>query len=336
MAAESAIARQAAEWIVLLTDDDAAERERASREFEAWKQADPRHAAAAVEMENLIGRVGSVRQPAAGGGRAARAALDAVFGGARKRRGIRRSLAVFLLAVTAPAFLALQAWSPAYLLADLRTRTGQWETHALPDGTQLTLGSNSAVNLRFDARARAIELVQGEILVDVAADAHRPFTVDTSHGRVRALGTRFVVDRQDAATLVSMIESRVLVQTAVALESAEQRGVELAAGQQVRISAGKIGAIEAIDRRALADGWKYHHLVVHDRPLGEVLELLARYRPGHLAYQPESLAGIRVTAVLPLDDTDRALQLLLDSFPTLRVRHFTPLWVSIDAPVAPP
>jgi transmembrane sensor len=36
--------------------------------------------------------------------------------------------------------------------------------------------------------------------------------------------------------------------------------------------------------------------------------------------------------VLPLDDTDRALQLLMSSFPELRIRTLTPWLVLVDAP----
>ena len=99
-------------------------------------------------------------------------------------------------------------------MADLRTATGRWETRTLADGTRITQGSASAVNLRYDERRRVIELVRGEILMDVAPDAARPFLVETVHGSIQALGTRFVVDHQAGATVLSMIESRVSVQTA--------------------------------------------------------------------------------------------------------------------------
>uniref|UniRef100_UPI0038D1A2C6 DUF4880 domain-containing protein n=1 Tax=Variovorax paradoxus TaxID=34073 RepID=UPI0038D1A2C6 len=55
--AVDATAMQAAEWIVRLTADDPAERERARRGFEAWKRADPEHAATAAGMERLLGQL---------------------------------------------------------------------------------------------------------------------------------------------------------------------------------------------------------------------------------------------------------------------------------------
>lgn len=328
------IAQEAAEWIVRLTAGEPAEEASARAAFEAWKQADPRHAAEAARMETFIEGMRRLREGAGGGARPAHAALDAAFAGERRRggRGARRIGAVLALALTlaVPTWLALRACPPAYLMADLHAATGQWQTQTLPDGTQLTLNSATAVNLRFDASRRTLELVQGEILVDVAHDAQRPFVVETPQGRLQALGTRFVVRREPEATVLSMIASRVSVQAAQGGER-----VRVDAGQRVRITPQGVGALEAFDAASLSDAWRLHQLVVRDRPLAEVLDELNRHRPGRIQYDRDSLAALRVSAVLPLDDTDRALQLLLNSFPRLRVRTLTPYWVMVDAPASP-
>jgi len=39
---------------------------------------------------------------------------------------------------------------------------------------------------------------------------------------------------------------------------------------------------------------------------------------------------------LPLDDTDKALQLLIDNFPQLRIRMLTRYLVMVDAPASAP
>lgn len=338
-AREEAIARQAAQWIVRLTDDDETERQRARAAFDAWKRADPRHAIAARDMEHLVSQMHAVRTDANGSARPARAGLDAAYTGAKagRRRHIRHIGPAIMAALflAGSASMVLHAWPPSYLLADLRTGTGQWETRTLTDGTRITLNSASAVNLRYDERRRAIELVQGEILVDVAKDAARPFLVETAHAGIRALGTRFVVDRQSDATVLSMIESKAAVQAAAQRATGSGEATEVSAGQRVRITASAVGPAQAIDTRALAATWKYRQLVVNDQPLGKVLGELARYRPGRIHYDPAQLEDIRVSAVLPLDDTDRALNLLQTSFPALRVRTVTPWLVLVDKLPAP-
>ncbi|MRW92933.1 DUF4880 domain-containing protein [Duganella sp. FT80W] len=330
------IAEQAAQWIMLLTADDAAERRQARAGFDAWRGADPRHAAAAAELEQFIGKFSTVRANSGDDSRAASAALDAAHTSRQRRQRVKRLSAAVTLAVVlaAPAWLALQAWPVPYLLADLRTGTGQWQTQLLADGSRITLNSGSAVNLHYDASRRSIELVQGEMLVDVAKDAQRPFVVETADGSIRALGTHFVVERKADATTLSMIESKVAVQTANqrAAHTSSSGGTLVTAGQRVRITAGAVTPAEAIDTRSLADAWRRHQLVVRDLPLSDVLDQLARHRRGHIHYDRAQIAQIRVNAVLPLDDSDAALQLLLVNFPTLRIRTITPWLVLVDAP----
>ena len=333
---EDLLLEQAAEWIVALSADDADEREQARADFEMWKRADPRHAAAAASFEDLLGQVRGARDSAAGSGRPARSALDAAHPGERRRQRLKRvgmALALACLAAL-PALLALHAWPPAYLLADIRTASGEWETRTLADGSRITLRSGSAVNLRYDAARRMVELVQGEILVDVAKDAARPFVVETSDGTMRALGTRFVVDREADATVLDVIESKVLAQTPRKRQAEDREGTVVHAGERVRITPEGIGPVEPIDARSVDDAWRHHQLVVNDRPLGDVLDELARHRRGALYFDRSALAGIRVNAVLPLDDTDRALQLLAINYPALRIRTLTPDLVYVDMAAA--
>ena len=316
------IAEQAAHWLVQLSADDEHTRASARAGFAAWKAQDPLHARAAAGMESLLGQVHAVRGPSAGDTRPARAALAAVA--PKRRRPLAAGVAAAMLVMVVAGLAASDR--PAYLLADLRSPTGQWRTHTLADGSQLTLSSGTAVNLRFTKGERHLQLVQGEILVEVAKDAHRPFFVDSRQAALRALGTRFTVRQQDEATILSMLESTVAVQLP------QHADTVVAAGQRTRITSAGAGPLETIDAASLQDAWRAHQLVVDDRPLPEVLDELARHRPGQLRYDRAQLDHIRVAAVLPLDDTDQALQLLLDNFPQLRIRMLTRYLVMVDAP----
>ncbi|UOD28900.1 FecR domain-containing protein [Massilia violaceinigra] len=321
-----AIAAQAAAWIVRLSGDDEAGRARARAGFSAWKLADPRHAQAAAGMEELLAQLEEVRGQAGGSARPARAALGSVLATAPPKRARRAvaALGAALALLAGPAWLSANTWRPAWLLADLRAGSGQWRSHTLDDGSRITLNGASAVNLRFDSRRRTVELVQGEILVDVASDAARPFVVETPQGSMRALGTRFTVARQGPATVLSMLESRVAVRSASGGEAS------VGAGQRVTIDAAGIGAPTPIDPASINDAWRLHQLAVADRPLAEVLAQLQRHRSGRIEFDPATVAGIRVSAVLPLDDSDGALTLLQASFPQLRIRTITPWLVLVE------
>lgn len=326
-----AIAAQAADWIVRLSADDPAQRTAARAGFEAWKQEDERHAAAAGSLEEMLGLL---REPAAAEPASTRAALRAAFPHPRKSRLTQRAASALVLACALglPAWIALQAYPPSYLMADIRTATGERATRTLSDGTTITLGSRSAVTLHFDERRRVLELLQGEILVDVAHDGARPFVVQTSQGTIRALGTRFIVDKQRDTTTLTMLASKVEVRAAGASGqlATDTEAAVVSAGQQISLLPNGLGPLQTIDIRRIADAWVHNQLVVSDQPLARVLDELERNRPGHIFFDRARLDGIRITAVLPLDDTGRALQLLVDSVPALRVRTMTPYLVWVD------
>ncbi|HYD65506.1 FecR family protein [Azospirillum sp.] len=332
-ASDDAIAEQAARWVVALTADDAAAREKARIGFERWRQADRRHAEAAARMEHLVEQMQRMR--ADGTTRPARAALSAAFTDGRRGRARRMGAALALvLAFGLPGWLAVQAYPLSYLTAaltaDARTGTGEWATRTLADDTRLTLGSGSAVDLRFDESRRTVELLRGEILVDVAPDAARPFMVETPHGRMRALGTRFAVVREADVTVLTVLESKVAVEP-----PSSPAGPIVQAGQRVRLTAAGPGPVTAVDVRSVEGAWRFRQLVVQGEPLPDVLDRLSRHRRGLIRYDRAALEAIKVSAVLPLDDTDRALSLLAASFPAIRVRTLTPWLVLVDAPGGP-
>lgn len=310
------INEQAADWLIRLNEPDADER--LAAEFDAWKRSDARHAAAAERLQGFIGQMSALRAQKA----SVHAALDAAFTNRKRRyRGKRAATALMLLALL-PAWALWRSELPGYLLADLRTQPAQWLAHELPDHSRVTLSGNSALDLQYDSQQRRIRLLRGEVLVDVAHDSPRPFIVATEQGEVRALGTRFVVTRRDGATLVTMLESRV-----AATASGNPQALEVNAGEQARITRNDVQLTTTVDTRSVEDAWRHHQLVVRDQPLTAVLDQLARQFPGHMQFDREALADLRVSAVLPLDDSDRALNLLAEALP-LQIREFTP-WLKV-------
>ncbi|EPN70503.1 regulatory protein [Pseudomonas syringae pv. actinidiae ICMP 19079] len=74
--------------------------------------------------------------------------------------------------------------------------------------------------------------------------------------------------------------------------------------------------------------WTRGVLKVDDRPLSEVLQTLAAYRHGLLRFDTQALAGLRVSGVFRLDDSDAALATLADNLP-IKVERFTDLLVIV-------
>lgn len=302
---------EAARWLALLGDDTAAPGQRAA--FQAWCEQDPRHALAAQRMQALWGGLDEV--PAA----PARAALNRAFKG--RRGGLARGAVGLLLL----AGLALGLWrsgEPALWLADQRSAVGETRRLTLADGSELQLDTDTALNIRFNGHQRVIELLRGEAWFVVAKDPLRPFVVRTDQGSVTALGTRFLVSREaDGATRVSVLES------AVAAQPSGGAAVRVAAGQWARFNHGRLQAPQAIGK-ADPSAWTRGVLSAQNAPLAEVLASLGRYRHGVLSFDPEALAGLRVSGVFPLNDSDAALQALSDSLP-IEVARLTDWYVTV-------
>ncbi|WP_458722677.1 FecR family protein [Pseudomonas brenneri] len=296
------ILRQAAEWLVRLDHQPDAASQQA---FHAWLAADPQHPLAVARLQ---GHLSPLKQAPA------RAALRRARQQPKAIKGLALGLLIGLLAL--PVYQYSQR---GYLFADLSTASGQWQQQRLDDGSALQLDGGSAVDLHFDANQRRVRLLKGELLVDVAKDARRPFYVDTPQGSIRALGTRFIVERSGDATVVRMLES------STRIDSGTQQ-LTLNPGQRVRLEASGPGRVEAFDARAHEAAWDTHQLLASDEPLADVLERLGRHRSGLLLFDRQALHGLRVTVMLPFDDPARALRLLQRTLP-IEISSYTP-WVT--------
>jgi len=110
-----------------------------------------------------------------------------------------------------------------------------------------------------------------------------------------------------------------------AATNAVHQPVLLRAGQQVRFTRSRVETPQVAPDNA--GQWRSGHLLVNDQSLAEVLAELSRYRHGSLGCDP-GVAGLRISGVFPLTDTDRALALLTRTFP-LRQRSLTRYWVTL-------
>ncbi|MBL8266021.1 FecR domain-containing protein [Steroidobacter sp.] len=208
--------------------------------------------------------------------------------------------------------------------ADLRTSVGQHQAIVLPDGSALTLGTATAVDLKFGDRSRQLSLRSGELMVTVAADPMRPFRVTTRHGSIQSLGTRFSVREDDGATRVAVVEHAVSVQP----ESQQSGGaLILRAGEQTTFTKRAIAAVQPADSTTFA--WTKGMLIVDEWRLQDVLDELARYRPGIIRCA-QDVADLRISGIFSLLDTQSSLNLLAASFP-LTVRSLSRYWVMVEA-----
>jgi transmembrane sensor len=241
---------------------------------------------------------------------------------ASRRQTIKKLTVLLMLGSTASLAWQNKTTLHAYA-ANHRTGTGERRQIALEDGGQLNLNTATAVDIQYDQAQRRIRLYGGEILVTTAPDLKgRPFLVDTRHGRIRALGTRFLVRDEGESSLVQVLEHAVAIQPANGSEA-----VVLGAGQQIRFTSTDMQSASLVERNA--GSWRDGLLVVDNWPLERVTHELSRYYTGLMACDAQ-VAQLAVSGMFHLSDIPDVLHNLSATLP-IRVEYRTRFWVRIVA-----
>ena len=304
------IARQAVEWFLIEQSGEATQEELAASA--RWRARDPEHLRAWHKVQQVSGQLEH-----------ASALLPPGVAAPVLRRPQRRAAMQALLALmTVPAAWMLYRQQ---LLADYRSAIGERRELSLHDGGRLLLDTDSAVDVAYTGHERLLILRRGALLVQTRPDhaGQRPFIVATRHGRIRALGTRFIVRLDDDSSSVTVLEHA--VQIAPRAPSATVRRIE--AGQQGRFDADHANLPVAAAPQA--DAWTQGMLMAQNMRLDAFAAELARYRPGLLRVEPE-VAALRLTGAFRLDDTDTVLGSLTRMLP-VDVLYRSRYWVTIAA-----
>lgn len=291
------VLEQAASWLLLMQERPLTPAEQA--ELVRWQHAGPEHARAWQRAQRLLDCLGTLPPGLA------RQALDRPLGSSR--RTVLRSL----LLATCSAPLGWWLWQRSRAGVDYLAARGERRELWLEDGTQVALNSDTALQVRFSADQRLLNLQRGELYVTTAVDRQvppRPLRVRTGQGLMQALGTRFSVRTFPGATLLAVYQGAVRV-------TLDHPGVVpheavLQAGQQVRFSRERFGAVEAARESALA--WRKGLLVAEDMPLAQWAQELMRYSDRPLSWSP-AVASLRVSGTFPVDDLPLALAMLAQS-----------------------
>ena len=260
IANQDVIREQAAYWLLEDSSDDILQAE----QLQHWLAKSSQHQQIFSEMQSLWSAVNP--QNEAGKRRTNRS----------KRSKKRQQVGVASLCVGA-LFLGTQLpWQ--YWGADYRTGVGQVTSITLADGSSATLNTNSAINVYYQHGQRKLQLVRGEVFVEVKKQANlahinlnnlaklNRFTVTTPQATAQALGTRYSVkyspntllnafqgDYQDnyqsnsqgkaqESTQVTVFESKVQVSSTYSDEV-----VILSEGQQATVTSGSTSANSPIN-----------------------------------------------------------------------------------------
>lgn len=315
----------AARWALRLDDGPLNPGE--ERAFADWLDADADHARALDDANWAL--VAPLRYAAAPEMMAIRNAALVARPPLRRRAwiatGIAGGLAASLAAIAlllppgdaiwdnGPARVVANAPDPAH--ATYTTAIGERSTIALPDGSTVTLDTDSKIRLAFTGGARGIHLLRGQALFEVAK-AKAPFVVHARGRQIVAVGTVFNVRLDGDRVKVALVEGVVRVETAVKARP----GAPLAHRELV-MTAGEVldsAPAQQIVARSETDkvtSWKSGLLVFNDTPLSEAVAEINRYTTHPIAIADASVGSFRVSGVFRSNDPQRFSRAMSDILP---------------------
>lgn len=312
---------QAAEWFATLSAESVTADEK--RQWNAWLDADEMHRKA-WDRVKTVSQEFSFLSTESEQSRTLRALDVASKGRINRRRSLKMLVLMCSTGVIAwnggRTDVAKQIWWKG--VAEYSTKKGEICQIVLADGTKIWLNTLSAVESVFDDAWRRLNLRGGEVLVQTAKDINRPFLVDTSHGRLRAIGTRFSVRQMDAISMLSVFEGAV----EIAPLQTEDR-VIVKAGYEATFDDSRIDAIKPVN--PTRQSWATGVLLADHMRLEDFVGELAQYQNGHLGCSPD-VADLRISGAFPLREMDKTFAMLSAALP-VQVKFILPWWGNVQA-----
>jgi len=218
------------------------------------------------------------------------AALAVAIWGVRKLSSLGEDDAVFA-SVASPT------------IQPIASSAGQIGSLNLGDGSKASIGPESKIYIPdgFPTKIRAVR-VEGTASFEVAPNQTLPFRVIANRTQFIATGTKFVVFAYPEDS-----SAKVLVQEGSVTVKAGKQSASVAAGQAMVADKTGIHALSD-DDKAESFAWLDKKLVVKNKPLGRVIQLLGRWMNSDVKVPDLPLLERPVTIDSPLDSTMIAIK----------------------------
>lgn len=304
------IARQAAAWILRLQAPDATEQDH--QNCAQWRRQHADHERAWQLASRFSEQLQSI-PPTVGRSTLYRSAN-------LKRRQVLKTLTTMIV-VGSVGFAASRSPTVVSLMADVSTGVGERRTVTLSDGTLVQLNTDSAIDVHYTPAARMLVLRKGEIFVTTGRPDGRPFSVESRLGNYQPIGTKFSVRQFEGHDLLRVVEGQV----AVVPHQAPAVRLEVAAGQQARVTA---ATVQALPEAVQGIDWLDGVLRVERMRLADFVAELGRYRRGWIRCEPQ-VADLLISGAFQLQDTDNVLAAVALTLP-VKVSYVTRYWVTLE------
>lgn len=180
-----------------------------------------------------------------------------------------------------------------------QTETGQRTTITLPDGSLVTLDSETDMRFTNMPSERHVELLRGRAFFKVAHNPSRPFTVTAAGKRVRAIGTAFEVSMERGEVAVVLAEGKVRVEEVKKAGS----GTDMTPGRQLVISPDRKWTLSNVDVKK-ETGWTEGRLIFMHDPLAQAIAEVNRYSTRKLTFQDGAIPDREIVGVFSAGDVE--------------------------------
>jgi transmembrane sensor len=227
-------------------------------------------------------------------------------------------------------------------LGVITTGVGEQRQVVLKDGTRVYLNTDTRLVVKYSEAARRVELSRGEALFNVAKKSDWPFVVVAGDREVRALGTSFVVRREDQQLAVMLVEGKVVVspvvdvqrsaaEPALAQQPAQSNGsaapsgdTQIAAparsdvftltpGQRLTFGAGSPAKLDTPSVEK-ATAWRRGQVILDDTPLRTAADEMNRYNATKLIVANDVPAEVVVSGLFQAGDSIHFAKAVADAY----------------------
>jgi transmembrane sensor len=309
------IRKEIALWVIRLNCDNPIERAQVQQEFQAWQKNHPQYLPYFEEFRDFDLEMQSLSHQQNLHGKTIEKTFQTIEYEQQKVLSLFNQTVFSFMAVSCLGYLSFTYIPFAYYFADYKTATSEVKNIVLEDGSMLTLAPKSAIKVDYTAGQRRIELIQGDIYVDVAKNPTRPFIVHTKQANYQALGTRFIINQYTDTSTLSMLHSRVRASTNLAAHPQVQN---ISEGQRIQVGASGLGKIEVFDAKIFKTSWHMQQIQANELALSDLLNRLNAYHTGYMIFNEKELSQIKITGIInPQQDLVGTLQLIQLQYPQI-------------------
>lgn len=285
---------QASQWLARLDAGRATE-----QDLDAWRDADPRRAAAFAEVAHAWTRLDALRD-----------VEDRPVPRIDRRAWLTGGGAALAASVVGGAWLGRDV-----LLRDrVVTGVGERRTLALPDGSSVELNTDTEVFWRFDRTRRRLWLARGEAALMIAQDRLRPFELFTAQGLARLAAGQFNVRLRPAGLDLIVLTGQAAVETASGRAEAQVIG-PADARQALEVTAHRIDVVATPETQVQSvQAWRRGEIVFEGQPLSAAVEEYNRYLTRKLVIGDDQAGRLRLGGRFLTGDPDSFLEALRTTF----------------------